>query len=162
MNSPGRCGTCWRVWWHSRWSIFCCNKVTSKSILVLSVVMLLLGCDIEVALYWEGAPAPISLLADLYGAVFVTACNGLFEGFFYVAVGMLIGFRWGEPPKRRRSREAAGLALGLAGCVLITPTRIWRSVRCSQSRCSCSVSDAWATGLTRGHARRAPWSTWCT
>lgn len=88
----------------------------------MSAAALLLGQVVEVALGWEGAPALIALLADLYGAVFVTARNGLFEGFFYVSAGMFVGLEWGRRPLPRFGATAACLALGLAGCVLISPS----------------------------------------
>lgn len=98
------------------------NRVPPRLILVLSAGMLLLGQAVEVARGWEDALVPIALLVDLYGAVFVTARNGLFEGFFYVAVGMYVGLGWGERPLPRLGTTAACLALGLAGCILISPS----------------------------------------
>ena len=91
-------------------------------VLALSAVALLLGQVVEVALGWEGAPAPIALLADLYGTAFVTARNGLFEGFFYVSVGMCIGLEWGKRPLPRLGPTVACLTLGLAGCILVSPS----------------------------------------
>ena len=96
--------------------------VAPRPILVLSAGMLLLGQVVEVARGWEGALVPIALLVDLYSAVFVTARNGLFEGFFYVAVGMYVGLGWGSRPLPRLGTTVACLALGLTGCVLISPS----------------------------------------
>lgn len=96
--------------------------VVPRLVLILSAMALLLGQFVEVALRWEGAPAPIALLAGLYGAVFVTARNGLFEGFFYVAVGMCIGLEWGKRPLPSFGATIACLAFGLVGCVVVSPS----------------------------------------
>lgn len=94
--------------------------VTSRTILSLSAVLLLIGFVIELVLGWESAPAPIALMADVYGIVFVTARNGLFEGLFYVAVGMNVGIGWGRRLEWNLAPTIACMVLGLMGSVLVS------------------------------------------
>lgn len=96
--------------------------VSPGAILLVSGAFLLFGYIIEFCLEWDDAPTMISLLANLYSAVFSTARNGLFEGFFYVAVGMFIGFRWGESRPCHIAWSVTGLAAGLVGCILVSPS----------------------------------------
>lgn len=98
------------------------RTVSPRAILLMSGAFLLFGWVIEFCLAWKGAPAAIALLANLYNAVFSTARNGLFEGFFYVAVGMFIGLRWVESRTWSPAWPVAGLVIGISGCILISPS----------------------------------------
>lgn len=96
--------------------------LSPRTILLVSGAFLLFGYVIEFCLEWDGASAAIALPADLYNAVFSTTRNGLFEGFFYVAVGMCIGFRWAESRSWPPTRLVTGVAIGIAGCILVSPS----------------------------------------
>ena len=88
----------------------------------MSGAFLLFGYVIEYCLEWDDAPAAIALLAGLYNVVFSTARNGLFEGFFYVAVGMCIGFRLAESRSLPPAWSAVGLVIGITGCIFVSPS----------------------------------------
>ena len=86
--------------------------VRSKQIILSSTVLLLVGYGITFVQGWGGAPVALALPVKAYGLVFSGSRNGLFEGFFYVAVGAVLGMncrRVGEFP------VWAGLALAVAG-----------------------------------------------
>lgn len=83
--------------------------------------MLLIGYAIDSMLAWGDAPSGIALFANLYNVVFSSARNGLFEGFFYVAVGMAFGIGWTERARWSLARALAGIAVGLVACILINP-----------------------------------------
>ncbi|WP_165249368.1 hypothetical protein [Adlercreutzia sp. ZJ141] len=57
---------------------------------------------------------------ELYFAVFLNVRNGLFLGFFYVALGMVFGLRSDELPRLSPAVAPALVAVGLAGCVLLS------------------------------------------
>lgn len=96
--------------------------VSPRAILLTSGALLLFGYVIEACLAWDSAPAAIALLADLYNAVFSTARNGLFEGFFYVTLGMFIGLRWDGFNAQPLAWSVAGLVFGLTGCIFVSPS----------------------------------------
>ena len=54
-------------------------------------MVLLGGFGLSLLLVWEGAPRAISLPVKFYSLTFGNTRNGLFEGFFYIALGMYFG-----------------------------------------------------------------------
>lgn len=96
-----------------------CSGMTLKRIVGLSFIFLLAGYFIMCAAEWDDAPMAIAIPVGIYEKLFVNTRNGLFEGFFYVAVGALFGMRY----KRFESISSIGLLTGLfagvAGCILI-------------------------------------------
>lgn len=92
----------------------------SRRILLLSFVLLLVGYGITFVQGWEAAPATLSLPVKVYGAAFGGARNGVFEGFFYVAVGAVLGMRYHEVEEVPVLVEIALVVLGLAGTVLVS------------------------------------------
>lgn len=94
--------------------------VRSRRILLLSFVLLLVGYGITFVQGWEAAPATLSLPVKVYGAAFGGARNGVFEGFFYVAVGAVLGMRHHEVEEMPVLVEIALVVLGLAGTVLVS------------------------------------------
>lgn len=96
--------------------------VSPRAIMLASSALLLFGYAIEVCLAWDDAPPVIAFMADLYNVVFSTARNGLFEGFFYVAIGMCIGFGWNKFRSWPPAWTVGGIVLGLAGCILVSPS----------------------------------------
>ena len=69
---------------------------------------------------WADAPAALSLPVKAYFAVFNNVRNGLFEGFFYVAVGAVLGMRH----ERLNRLPLAGLVgatiLSVLGCMFVS------------------------------------------
>ena len=65
--------------------------MSSRNILGISFLFLLVGFGLSLLLKWEGAPTAISLPVKIYSLTFGNTRNGLFEGFFYIALGMCFG-----------------------------------------------------------------------
>lgn len=101
--------------------VYCClrGRGTAKWTVVISFAFLLCGYLIMCAADWHDAPSAIAIPVNLYDKLFVNTRNGLFEGFFYVAVGAFFGMRY----KRLDSIPAFGLlvgfVLGIVGCIFI-------------------------------------------
>lgn len=93
--------------------------VSPWRIVCISAAFLFAGYLIKFAQGWSNAPAFIALPMKIYTALFENTRNGLFEGFFYVAVGALLGF------KHERLRNVPVLPLlgfvlvGFLGCIFI-------------------------------------------
>lgn len=96
--------------------------VSPRAVLVVSFSLLLLGCAIQCLDGWGGAPEPIATLLRGYFLVFGTVRNGLFEGFFYVAVGMLLGISSSKGKGAwPLTTVLPCLAVGLVGSVFVSP-----------------------------------------
>ena len=95
--------------------------VASKTMVGAAFLLLLLGYFVMCAADRGEVPDVIAVPARLYEKLFLTTRNGLFEGFFYVAVGAVFGMRH----KRLESMSAfclvVGFVSGVAGCVLVNP-----------------------------------------
>jgi len=52
--------------------------------------------------------------------VFGSSRNGLFEGFFYIAVGAALGLKWDQLNRVPLLLEFAAVAFGLAGTYLVS------------------------------------------
>lgn len=86
-----------------------------KRIIPFSLFLLLLGFGITCVQGWDGAPAYLSVPIKIYCRVFGSSRNGLFEGFFYIAVGAAFGMKWNQLNRVPLSIECAVVAVGLAG-----------------------------------------------
>ena len=69
---------------------------------------------------WDGAPAVIALPVKAYFAIFENTRNGLFEGFFYVAVGAFLGMRYKQIRDIPAVCPVVFLVLGSLGSILIS------------------------------------------
>lgn len=56
----------------------------------------------------------------IYCRVFGSSRNGLFEGFFYIAVGAALGLKWDQLNRVPLLLEFAAVAFGLAGTYLVS------------------------------------------
>ena len=92
-----------------------------ECVLAIATAFALLGFAMSCAYEWDAAPAWLAGVLDLYFKVFTNVRNGLFEGFFYVALGMCLGLRWECVVAVSPSASAAMVVLGATGCVLATP-----------------------------------------
>lgn len=90
-------------------------------VLALSAIALLAGFGLEALHGWDGAPAALAAPVALYFRAFGNVRNGLFEGFFYVALGAVFGAREGRVARIPLWAPAVGLLAGVAGCILVTP-----------------------------------------
>ena len=94
--------------------------VRSKRILLASSVLLLAGYCITFVQGWDGAPAVLSIPVKAYGLVFGGSRNGLFEGFFYVAMGAVLGMNCSRVVEVPVLAELALVVAGLAGTVFVS------------------------------------------
>lgn len=62
----------------------------------------------------------ISLPVKIYSVTFGNTRNGLFEGFFYIALGMYFGMNLESVKKIGVSTISTAIAIGVLGCVLIS------------------------------------------
>ena len=69
---------------------------------------------------WEEAPVYLSLPCKAYSFLFGSSRNGLFEGFFYIAVGASFGLRLDFLDKMPLLFDLALAVLGLAGNYLVS------------------------------------------
>lgn len=81
----------------------------------------LLGFAMSCAHEWDGAPAWLGGGLDMYFRAFGNVRNGLFEGFFYVALGMCLGMSWEKTIAMRPLASVVTAVFGLLGCVLVSP-----------------------------------------
>ena len=99
---------------------FCLRRgVSSSRTIGISFAFLLCGYLIACASDWHDAPSAIAVPVNLYDKLFVNTRNGLFEGFFYVAVGAFFGMRYKRLDSIPVLGLLAGVALGVAGCIFI-------------------------------------------
>lgn len=95
--------------------------VRPRLVFLVSLLFALLGFSMELAHGWAGLPSGVTFALDCYFKVFLNVRNGLFEGFFYVSLGMLLGMRWDRAVSVAPAISVLVGVLGLAGCVLVTP-----------------------------------------
>lgn len=69
---------------------------------------------------WDGAPVYLAVPIRIYCRVFGSSRNGLFEGFFYIAVGAALGLKWAQLNRVPLLLEFAAVAFGLAGTYLVS------------------------------------------
>ncbi len=93
--------------------------VRSRNIVLLSFALLSVGFGITFVQCWEDAPAALSIPVKIYGTVFGGVRNGIFEGFFYVAMGALFGMSYRDFEKAPVWAEVALVLMGLAGTILV-------------------------------------------
>ncbi len=94
--------------------------MSSRNILGISFLFLLGGFGLSLLLKWEGAPTAISLPVKIYSLTFGNTRNGLFEGFFYIALGMYFGMNPESINKIDVRTVSAAIAIGFLGCFLIS------------------------------------------
>ena len=85
------------------------------TILAVSYVFLLCGGGVQLLMESADLPSIVSLIVDAYSLVFVTTRNGLFEGFFYVALGMFFGIYYEKLHNVKVVYLVVGLIAGYAG-----------------------------------------------
>ena len=90
-----------------------------KTIIPFSLLFLLVGFGITYVQGWDGAPTYLAVPIKVYCRVFGGSRNGLFEGFFYIAVGAALGMKWDQLNRVPLSLEIASVTLGLAGNYLV-------------------------------------------
>lgn len=102
--------------------IFLRKKVSPGFILISSTLLLLLGFAMQSWHTQESTLPALTKAIDGYYSVFSTTRNGLFEGFFYVSIGMFLGInnRFQSITKIQLPLLACCLS-GVLGCVLINP-----------------------------------------
>lgn len=88
-------------------------------LLTVSAVFLVMGFILPMLQAWEGAPKAVALPVKAYFAVFDSTRNGFFRGFFYVAVGAVLGMRHERLGKLSFGGIAAGAVFGLLGCIFV-------------------------------------------
>lgn len=91
-----------------------------KHIIPFSLILLLLGFGITYVQGWDGAPVYLAVPIRIYCRVFGSSRNGLFEGFFYIAVGAALGLKWDQLNRVPLLLEFAAVAFGLAGTYLVS------------------------------------------
>lgn len=94
--------------------------VAPRHILVASSALLLSGYLLTKLLAWNGAPPVVAFPVKACFAVFGTTRNGLFEGFFFVAVGAALGMRHERLAGLPVAGVVAGVVLGILGCMFIS------------------------------------------
>lgn len=94
--------------------------MSSRNILGVSFLFLLGGFGLSLLLKWEGAPMAIALPVKIYSLTFENTRNGLFEGFFYIALGMYFGMNSESLIEIDVSAILAAIAIGVLGCFLIS------------------------------------------
>ena len=88
--------------------------------LLVSAACMAAGFALDMLRGWGGAPAPVATAVRAYFALFVTVRNGLFEGFFYVALGMALGVHSRRALEIDSRLLSVGTVLGLLGSVLVS------------------------------------------
>lgn len=96
------------------------REVDFKTIIPFSLFLLLLGFGITYVQGWDGAPVYLSVPIKIYCRVFGSSRNGLFEGFFYIAVGAAFGLKWDQLNKTPVFLEVVAIILGLTGNFLVS------------------------------------------
>lgn len=89
-------------------------------VLGVAAAFALLGFTMSYVHEWSTAPAILSRALDLYFIVFATVRNGLFEGFFYVALGMCLGMEWERAATVAPIVSVSLIAFGAAGCIFLS------------------------------------------
>lgn len=94
--------------------------VSSRRLLAISAAFLLAGYLLTVLKGWGDAPAAVALPVKAYFAVFATVGNGLFEGFFYVALGAVLGMRHERLGMMPVAAPLSATVLGVLGCLFVS------------------------------------------
>lgn len=94
--------------------------MSSRNILGISFLFLLGGFGLSLLLKWEGAPTAISLPVKIYSLMFGNTRNGLFEGFFYIALGMYFGMNPESIQNIDVKVITAAIATGVLGCLYVS------------------------------------------
>lgn len=94
--------------------------MSSRNILGISFLFLLGGFGLSLLLKWEGAPTAISLPVKIYSLMFGNTRNGLFEGFFYIALGMCFGMNPESIQNIDVKVITAAIATGVLGCFYVS------------------------------------------
>ena len=94
--------------------------VASRRLLVVSASFLLAGYLLMLLKSWGDAPVVIALPVKAYFAVFSNVRNGLFEGFFYFAVGAVLGMRHERLGRLPVAALVAVTILGVLGCMFVS------------------------------------------
>lgn len=94
--------------------------MSSRNILGISFLFLLGGFGLSLLLKWEGAPTAISLPVKIYSLLFGNTRNGLFEGFFYIALGMYFGMNPESIQNIDVKVITAAIATGVLGCFYVS------------------------------------------
>lgn len=102
--------------------VYICLRVGVRSnrIVILSLALLLVGYGVTVVQGWKDAPAVLALPVKAYSLVFGSTRNGFFEGFFYVAVGAVLGMRYREVEKVSVWAEVVLVVFGLFGTLQVS------------------------------------------
>lgn len=94
--------------------------MSSRNILGISFLFLLGDFGLSLLLKWEGAPTAISLPVKIYSLMFGNTRNGLFEGFFYIALGMYFGMNPESIQNIDVKVITAAIATGVLGCFYVS------------------------------------------
>lgn len=94
--------------------------MSSRNILGISFLFLLGGFGLSLLFKWEGAPTAISLPVKIYSLMFGNTRNGLFEGFFYIALGMYFGMNPESIQNIDVKVITAAIATGVLGCFYVS------------------------------------------
>lgn len=89
-------------------------------ILVVSAIAMLTGFAISCLHEWEDAPRAIASMVDAYYLVFTNVRNGVFEGFFYIALGAFLGMRWNTVVGLHPAISAVLAFIGALGCIAVS------------------------------------------
>ena len=89
-------------------------------VLGVAAAFALLGFTISFVHEWSATPAFLTRVIDLYFIVFATVRNGLFTGFFYVALGMCLGIEWEHAATVPPMISICLIAFGAAGCIFLS------------------------------------------
>ena len=96
------------------------SGISPMRVLLFSVVMLFAGFGLGLLRDWNSVSSALKAPVGLYFKVFGSVRNGLFEGFFYVSVGTVLGI-WEQNLQRIPiGVPVVGMAVALAGCIFIT------------------------------------------
>lgn len=93
--------------------------VASKLMIGISFVILLVGYLITCAAAWDSAPSFVSVPVGIYEKLFVNTRNGFFEGFFYVAVGAVLGMRHERLDSIPLGWLVGCFCFGIVGCIFV-------------------------------------------
>lgn len=99
------------------------KEMSPQSILGVSSLFLLGGFGLSLLLTWKEAPMMIYLPVKIYSLTFGNARNGLFEGFFYIALGMFFGMNLESIQSINVKTILAAIVTGVLGCFLISSSQ---------------------------------------
>lgn len=96
------------------------KEVRPGLILVVSAITMLIGFAISCLHEWEWTPDAVSSIIDVYYLAFTNVRNGVFEGFFYIALGAYLGMHWNVVAGIRPAVSAAIALVGAFGCIAVS------------------------------------------